>query len=200
MGEGAPEFKPCFEIFLRLAAKRYQTLLVPLADRHEPFVVYVQLGKLNVKRFRDAEPGAVHELEEGCVAERVLSVCGTFEYAVHFFTGEVFRQVAPEFRVCEHGFGAVVVLALVLHVLEEPAEAGVVPCDARGGVDGVVFVVALASVNDLPGGEGQEFVQYRRREVLQVQVALVQPAYKMAQVFLVTFNRLGGEVAFYTQV
>jgi len=51
-------------------AEGHQALLVALADRREPFVVQVQLRKLDAKRFRDAETRAVHEFEKRGVAAK----------------------------------------------------------------------------------------------------------------------------------
>ena len=50
VGEGAALFDPCAEIFFRLAAERYKTLLVALADGHKPFVFEVDLRKLYAER------------------------------------------------------------------------------------------------------------------------------------------------------
>ena len=47
VGEGATFLDPGAQIFLGLAAERYQALLVALADGRKPFVVQVQLRKLD---------------------------------------------------------------------------------------------------------------------------------------------------------
>ena len=67
----------------------------------------------------------------------------------------------PELWSREHRFRAVVVLALVLHVLEEYAQARKMPSDGRGGV------------LHLPGGECQEFVELFWLQVLEVYAAII---------------------------
>ena len=156
VGEGPAIFDPGAQVFFRLAPEGHQALLVALSDRREPFVFEVELRELDSEGLRDAEPRAVHEFEQRRVAQRVLAVGRALENAVHLLAGEVLRQVVPELRAFEHRFGAVVVLALVLHVLEEPAQARKMPRDGRGGV----FL--------LPGGERQEFIQFFGGQRLEI--------------------------------
>lgn len=49
VGEGAALFDPCAEIFFRLAAERYKTLLVAFANGHEPLVFKVDLRQLDTE-------------------------------------------------------------------------------------------------------------------------------------------------------
>ena len=92
-----------------------------------------------------------------------------------------------QFRTFKHRFGAVVILALVLHVFEESAQARKMPRDGGGGV----FL--------LTGGKRQEFVQLFGGELLEVQTDFIEPGYKMPQVFLVALDGGGRKVPFHSQ-